>query len=47
MLLFLQYGIFYEFLPVEEYGKENPLTAQLDEVEVGKNYAVVISTNGG
>lgn len=47
MLLFLQYGIFFEFLSVEEYGKENPLTAQLDEVEIGKNYAVVISTNGG
>jgi len=47
MLLFLHHGIFYEFLPVEEYGKENPQTVQLDEVEIGKNYAVVISTNGG
>ncbi len=47
MLLFLHHGIFYEFLPVEEYGKENPQTIQLDEVEIGKNYAVVISTNGG
>ncbi|WP_147204766.1 GH3 auxin-responsive promoter family protein [Segetibacter aerophilus] len=47
MLLFLQHGIFYEFMPVEEYGKENPQTLQLDEVELGKNYAVVISSNGG
>ena len=47
MLLFLQHGIFYEFLPMEEYGKENPQTLQLNEIETGKNYAVVISTNGG
>jgi len=47
MLLFLQHGIFYEFMPVEEYGKEKPLTLQLENVELGKNYAVVISTNGG
>ena len=47
MLLFLHHGIFYEFLPIDEYGKENPQTLQLNEVEVGKNYAVVISTNGG
>ncbi|WP_018615083.1 GH3 auxin-responsive promoter family protein [Segetibacter koreensis] len=47
MLLFLHHGIFYEFLPVEEYGKANPQTLQLDSVEIGKNYAVVISTNGG
>ncbi|MDB5246123.1 MAG: hypothetical protein JWQ40_517 [Segetibacter sp.] len=47
MLLFLQHGIFYEFLPVEEYGKPNPQTIGLDEVEIGKQYAVVISSNGG
>ena len=47
MLLFLQHGIFYEFLPAEEYGKENPKTVGLNEVKTGKNYAVVISTNGG
>lgn len=47
MLLFLHHGIFYEFLPTEEYGKENPQTVQLNEVKTGKNYAVVISTNGG
>ena len=47
MLLFTEHGIFYEFLPVEEYGKENPLTIGLKNVIVGKNYALVISTTGG
>lgn len=47
MLLFLNHGIFYEFMPVEEYGTENPRTIGLREVEIGKNYALVISTNGG
>lgn len=46
MLLFLQHGIFYEFLPVEEYGAQAN-TVQLDEVELGKNYAIIVSTNGG
>jgi GH3 auxin-responsive promoter len=36
-----------EFMPVSEYGKENPKTIGLEEVEKGKNYAPVISTNGG
>ncbi|OYW18362.1 MAG: hypothetical protein B7Z54_06260, partial [Sphingobacteriales bacterium 12-47-4] len=47
MLLFLDHGIFYEFMPVGEYGKENPQTIGLDQVEIGRNYAPVISTNGG
>lgn len=47
LLLMLDYGIFYEFLPVEEYGKEFPKTLQLDEIELNKNYALVISTNSG
>ena len=47
MILFLQHGIFYEFMPVEEYGKENPKTIGLNKVELGKHYALVISTNGG
>ncbi len=47
LLLMLDYGIFYEFMPMDEYGKENPATVQLDEVEIGKNYALVISTNAG
>ena len=47
MLLYLQHGIFYEFMPIEEYGKAHPITYGLSKVEVGKNYAMVISTNGG
>lgn len=47
MLLFLNHGIFYEFLPAEEYGKDNPQTISLEDVEINKNYALVISTNGG
>ena len=47
MLLMLNHGIFYEFMPVEEYGKENPKTIGLKEVKLGKNYAPVISTTGG
>jgi hypothetical protein len=47
MLLFLDYGIFYEFMPVEEYGKKDPQTIGLNKVELHKNYALVISTNGG
>ncbi|NML20163.1 GH3 auxin-responsive promoter family protein [Pseudoflavitalea sp. G-6-1-2] len=47
MLLFVDHGIFMEFMPVEEYGKPNPHTIGLSEVQLGKNYALVISTNGG
>ena len=47
MLLFLDHGIFYEFMPIEEYGKTHPVTVGLDKVVLGKNYAIVISTNGG
>jgi hypothetical protein len=47
MLLFLDHGIFMEFMPVEEYGKSNPETIGLADVEVGQQYALVINTNGG
>lgn len=47
MLLMCDHGIFYEFMPVSELGNENPKTIQLDEVKAGKNYALVITTNGG
>jgi hypothetical protein len=47
MLLYLEHGIFYEFMPIEEYGKKQPITYGLNKVELGKNYAIVISTNGG
>ena len=47
MLLFLDHGIFYEFMPIEEYGKAEPKTIGLKDVEVGQHYAPVITTNGG
>ncbi|MFZ1527923.1 MAG: GH3 auxin-responsive promoter family protein [Ferruginibacter sp.] len=47
MTLFTEHGIFYEFMPVDEYGKENPKTVGLNEVQLNKNYAPVISTTGG
>ncbi len=47
MLLMLDYGIFYEFLSPDQWGKENPQVKTLDEVVTGENYAMVISTNAG
>ncbi len=47
MLLFTNHGIFMEFMPAEEYGTGDPQTIGLQKVELGKNYALVISTNGG
>lgn len=47
MLLLLNNGIYYEFIPMSEWEKNNPQAITLAEVEVGKNYALVISTNSG
>jgi hypothetical protein len=47
LLLMLDYGVYYEFLPVENLYDEHPLTLTLDQVELGKNYALIISTNAG
>jgi hypothetical protein len=47
MLLFVDHGVFMEFMPLEEYGKPHPETIGLQDVELDKNYAIVISTNGG
>lgn len=47
MLLMLDYGVFYEFIPMKEFGSENPRVLTLKDVEVGENYAIVISTNAG
>ncbi len=47
MLLMLDYGIFYEFIPMETFHSDNPTIIPLQEVEIGKNYALVITTNGG
>jgi hypothetical protein len=47
MLLMLDYGVYYEFIPMEEFEKENPKVLRLEETELEKNYAIVISTNAG
>jgi hypothetical protein len=47
LLLYTDHGIFYEFLPVDEYGKPGASTIGLKRVELHKNYAPVITTNGG
>ncbi len=47
MLLMLDYGIYYEFIPMDQFEEEQPKTLTLDQVELGKNYALVISTNAG
>jgi hypothetical protein len=47
MLLMLDYGIFYEFVPFEEIGNDNPKALTLEQVEIGVNYAMVITTNAG
>ena len=47
LLLMLDYGIFYEFIPMETFGTPNQKTIRLAEVELNKNYAVVITTNSG
>lgn len=47
LLLMMDYGIFYEFVPLSELDKEFPNALTVDDVETGKVYAVVISTTGG
>ncbi|MFC2147722.1 GH3 auxin-responsive promoter family protein [Bacteroidota bacterium] len=47
LLLMLDYGIFYEFIPMETYGSLDQKVIPLWEVEVHKNYAIIITTNSG
>jgi len=47
LLLLLDYGIFYEFIPLEEIDSDNPKTYQLQDVELNKNYALVMTSNNG
>ncbi len=47
LLLMLDYGIFYEFIPMSEYKSENSIAIPLSKVKKDINYAVVITTNGG
>jgi len=47
MLLFLNHGIFYEFIPMDEFGNPNAKVLTLKEVKLNTNYAIVITTNTG
>ena len=47
LLLLLNSGIFFEFIPVEEFFNDNPSRISIEEVSLGKNYAVVINSNAG
>ena len=47
MLLMLDYDVFYEFMPMDEYGTDNPTVVPLWGVEKGRNYAMLISTSCG
>ena len=46
-LLMLDYGVYYEFILAEEWGKDHPKAIGIEEVETGRNYALILSTNAG
>ncbi len=47
LLLLLKTGIFFEFIPADEYFNENPTRLSIGEVELGVNYALIINSNAG
>jgi phenylacetate-coenzyme A ligase PaaK-like adenylate-forming protein len=47
LLLLANAGIFYEFIPADEYYNDNPLRVSLEDVELEKNYALILNTNAG
>lgn len=47
MLLLLNSGMFYEFIPADEFFDENPKRISLKDVEIGKNYVIILNTNAG
>ena len=47
MLLLLNTGIFYEFIPADEFFNVNPTRLSIEQVELGKNYALIINNNAG
>jgi len=47
MLLILDYGVYYEFIAMDDFWSGKMKTTRLEDIELGKNYAMVISTNGG
>jgi hypothetical protein len=47
LLLLVDAGIFYEFIPTDEYFNENPVRISLENIELNKNYAIILNTNAG
>jgi hypothetical protein len=47
LLLLLNNGMFFEFVPTEEYFTDNPRRLSIEEVELGRNYALIINSNAG
>ncbi len=47
LLILLDSGIFFEFIPADEYFEENPTRLTIDQVELGVNYALIINSNAG
>lgn len=47
LLLMLDYGIYYEFVPMSDWDKDFPKTISLENVELNVNYAIIITTNAG
>lgn len=47
MLLMIDYDVFYEFIPMEEYGNDNPTVVPLSGIKLNKNYAMIITTSCG
>lgn len=47
LLMLLNSGIFFEFIPVDEYFNENPSRLTVEEVQLNRNYAVIINSNAG
>jgi hypothetical protein len=47
LLMLLNHGIFYEFIPAEEFFNDKPTRLSIEDVELGKNYALIINSNAG
>jgi hypothetical protein len=47
LLLNVNSGIFFEFIPTSSYSSDNPVRLQLNDVKIGENYAILLSTNAG
>ncbi len=47
LLLLTKHGMFYEFIPVDQFHEENPPRLSLGEVKKGVNYALILNTNAG